>query len=216
MLKKNTVMKNEIIIERLKESENQLEKIVTESLKLTKNKTQSEFYKLWKDHDSNKYIESMFNDLKTNIDKYWLNDKYNKDMNKSFNMLYFEHSGLYGGEFDTFAIDFNYNSNQSPIFETMDDRLNYLENISCLPGCEIPLLYDLTREIQGKEDDFDDWDDLMDIYNLFETTALIEAHKTFLRADNEKLFSKLNFKKPFYLVVGEHDAGAPKLIYVIE
>jgi hypothetical protein len=209
-------MKNEVIIERLKESENQLEKIVTESLKLTKNKAQSEFYKLWKEHDNNKYIESMLNDLKTNINKYWLSDKYNKDMNKSFNMLYFEHSGLYGGEFDTFAIDFNYNSSESPIFETMDDRLNYLENISCLPGCQIPLLYDLTREIQGKEKDFDDWDDLMDIYNLFETTALIESHQTFLRADNEKLFDKLNIKKPFYLAVGEHDAGAPKLIYVIE
>ncbi|QSB25341.1 hypothetical protein [Flavobacterium sp. CLA17] len=209
-------MKNKIIIQRLKESENQLEKIVTESLKLTKNKTQSEFYKLWKDHDNNQYIENMFNDLKTNIDTYWLNDKYNKDITKSFNMLYFEHSGLYGGEFDTFGIDFNYNKSESPVFETMDDRLNYLENISCLPGCEIPLLYDLTREIQGKEDDFDDWDDLMDIYNLFETTALIESHKTFSRAENEKLFSKLNFRKPFYLAVGEHDAGAPKLIYVIE
>lgn len=209
-------MKNKMIIESLKENEILLEKIVIESLQLTKNKTQFEFYKLWKEHNTDKDIEVMFNDLKANIEKYWLNDKYNKDLEKSFNMLYFEHGGLYGGEFDTFAIDFNYNGNESPIFETMDDRLDYLENISCLPGCEIPLLYDLTREIQGKEDDFDDWDDLMDIYNLFKTTALIESHQTFLRADNENLFRNLNFRKPFYFAVGEHDAGTPKLIYVIE
>lgn len=209
-------MKNKIIIESLKEKEIELEKIVTEGLQLTNNKTQSEFYKLWKEHNTEKYIEIMLNDLKTNIDKYWLNDKYNKDVAKSFNMLYFEHSGLYGGAFDAFAIDFNYTGNQSPIFETMDDRLTYLENISCLPGCEIPLLSDLTREIQGKENDFDDWDDLMDVYNLFETTALIQSHQTFLRADKENLFRNLNFKNPFYFAAGEHDAGAPKLIYIIE
>ncbi|WKL48974.1 hypothetical protein Q1W71_04125 [Flavobacterium pectinovorum] len=209
-------MKNKTIIERLKETEIQLEKNVTESLKLTDNKTQLEFYNLWKEHDSNKNIESMFNDLKTNINNYWLNDKYNNDLKKEFNMLYFEHGGLYGGAFDTFAIDFNYSSIESPIFKTMDERLNYLENISCLPGCIIPLLSDLTREIQGKENDFDDWEDLMDIYNLFETAAFIESYQTFLRAHHENIFSKLNFKKPFYLAVGEHDAGAPKLLYVIE
>ena len=209
-------MKSEIMIEKFIEKENQLEKIVIESLQQTRNKTQYEFYKLWKEHDRKEYVENMFNDLKANIDKYWLNEKYNKDIKKEFNMLYFEHSGLYGGEFETFAIDFDYSSKETPTFEIMDGRLNYLENISCLPGCEIPLLYDLTREIQGKENDFDDWNDLMDIYNLFETTAYIETFQTFLRADNEKLFSNLNMKTPFYLTVGEHDAGAQKLIYVIE
>lgn len=209
-------MKNKKIFENLIEKESQLEKIVIESLQQTKNKTQTEFYKLWKEHNRNEYINNMFNDLKTNIDKYWLNEKYNKELKKEFNMLYFEHSGLYGGEFEAFAIDFDYSSNETPTFEIMDNRLNYLENISCLPGCEIPLLYDLTREIQGKENNFDDWDDLMDIYNLFETTAYIETFQTFLRADNEKIFSTMNLKKPFYLAVGEHDAGAPKLNYIIE
>ena len=209
-------MKNKKIFENLIEKEIQLEKIVIESLQQKKNNTQTEFYKLWKEHNKNEYINKMFDDLKININKYWLNEKYNKELNKEFNMLYFEHSGLYGGEFEAFAIDFSYDSNETPTYEIMDERLNYLENISCLPSCEIPLLSDLTREIQGKENDFDDWDDLMDIYKLFETTAYIETFQTFLRANNEKLFSSLVLKKPFYLAVGEHDAGAPKLIYVIE
>tara|TARA_R110002051_G_C8564751_1_gene474798 strand:+ start:68 stop:697 length:630 start_codon:yes stop_codon:yes gene_type:complete len=209
-------MKNKNILENLKESEKGLEKIVLESLKITKNAVQTEFYNLWKEHNANNYINEMFDDLKNNVEKFWLNEKYNKDIKKSFNMLYFEHSGLYGGEFETFAIDFNHNNSDLPNFENIQNELNYLDNISCLPAFIIPLLYDLTREVQGKEDDFEDWDDLMDIYNLFETTAYIESYETFLKAEKENLFKDLNFKKPFYLTVGEHDAGAPKLLYVIE
>lgn len=209
-------MKNKSIIEEFKVLQKELEKNVIESIALTNNKTQIAFYEYWKMHDSNQFIDQMFTDLKANIDKYWLNEKYNKEIDKSFNLLYFEHSGLYGGEFDTFAVDFNYNSIESPTFETMDERLDYLENISGLPGCEIPLLSYLTSGIQGKENDFDDWDDLMGIYDLFETTAFIQAHETFLKASNENLFGNLNLKKPFYFAAGEHDAGAPKLIYVME
>jgi hypothetical protein len=127
-------------------------------------------------------------------------------------MLYFEHSGLYGGEFETFAIDFNYNSSESPIFETMDDRLTYLEN----PLAKSHYFAILQEKFREKKMIYEDWEDLIDIYNLFETTALIESYETFLRAGSEKLFSKLNFRAPFYLAVGKHDAGAPKLIYVIE
>ncbi|RUT71540.1 hypothetical protein D0817_06600 [Flavobacterium cupreum] len=209
-------MENKTILERLREVEIQSEIKVVECLKETENKVQSEFFNMWKNHDSEQYINIMFNDLKLNIEKYWLNEKYNKEIEKEFNMIYFEHSGLYGGEFESYAIDFNYINDKFPKFEIMDKRITYLENISCFPACIVPLLNDLTREIQGKEDDFDDWDDVMDIYNLFESSSYIEAYQMFLRADKEKVFSKLNFKTPLYLAVGEHDGGAPNLIYVIK
>jgi len=209
-------MKNELILERLKGSENQFEKIVIERLKKTDSKFQSEFYRLWKSHDAENDINSMFIDLKSNVDKFWINERHNKDLGKSFNMLYFEHGGLYGGELEAYAIDFNYSNSELPKFEVMDNRLNYLKNISCFPACEVPLLGDLTREIQGKEKDFGDWSNVLNTYNLYESTALIQMHATFLRAYEENLFDKLNLQKPFYFVVGEHDAGAPKLVCVTE
>jgi hypothetical protein len=54
------------------------------------------------------------------------------------------------------------------------------------------------------------------IYELFEATALIEINRLFERVNEENLFEKLNLKRPFYLAVAEHDAGTPKLIYVIK
>lgn len=207
---------NDSILKGLKEAEKEANQIVLEDLKESKNETYLGFYNLWKDQNRKDHIDLMFEDLKLNIDKYWLSEKYNNDIEKSFNMIYFEHGGLYGGELEAFAIDFNSSDIELSGFEIEDDKLEYLDNISCLPGFVSPTLYHLTENIQGKEDEFDDFIDVNSIYELFESTALIEIHQLFEKANKENLFEKLNFKKPFYISVAEHDAGSPKLIYVIE
>ncbi|TDW45980.1 hypothetical protein EV144_107173 [Flavobacterium sp. 270] len=208
---------NNSILKNLKETENEMNQIVAENLNESENETYLEFYNLWKNQNRIDNQDLMYEELKLNIEKYWLLEKYNNDIQKKFNMLYFEHGGLYGGDLEAYAIDFNYsNSKKMPDFEVMDDRFEYLDNISSMPAFVSPTLYHLTKNIQGEEGKFDDFLDVNDIYNLFESTALIEINRLFERADNEKLFEKFNFKKPFYLAIGEHDAGAPKLVYVID
>jgi len=207
---------NNSILKGLKETEKQAEEIVTADLKESENEAYLAFYNLWKNQNRADHINLMFEELKQNIEKYWLAEKYNNDIDKSFNMIYFEHGGLYGGELEAFAIDFDYSNHDLPEFETMDDRLEYLDAISCLPAFVSPTLYHLTENIQGEEDNFDDFLDVNNIYNLFESTALTEINQLFEKADKENVFEKLNLKKPFYFAVAEHDAGAPKLIYVIE
>lgn len=207
---------NDSIAESLKEFEKEAKKNVTEDLEESENETYQAFYDLWKNQERKDNINLMFEDLKSNVDTYWLAEKYNNDVQKSFNMIYFEHGGLYGGELEAFAIDFDDSGSELPEFEIMDDRMEYLDNISCLPAFVSPTLYHLTENIQGEEDNFDDFLDVNNIYELFEATALIEMNELFERANQENLFEKLNLKKPFYLAVAEHDAGAPKLIYVIE
>lgn len=207
---------NDSILKRLQEIENEAKQIVTDDLKESENETFLAFYNLWKNQDRKDTIPLMFEELKLNIDKYWLADKYNNDIEKSFNMIYFEHGGLYGGELEAFAIEFNDSDLQLSKFEIMDDRMEYLDNISSLPAFVSPTLYHLTENIQGEEDNFDDFSDVNTIYNLFESTALIEINQLFKKANEDNIFEKLNLKKPFYFAVAEHDTGAPKLIYVIE
>lgn len=207
---------NDSIAESLKELEKEAKKNVTEDLEESENETYKTFYDLWKNQERKDNINLMFEDLKSNVDRYWLAEKYNNDLQKSFNMIYFEHGGLYGGELEAFAIDFDDSGSELPEFEIMDDRMEYLDNISSLPAFVSPTLYHLTENIQGQEDNFDDFLDVNNIYELFEAAALIEMNKLFERANQENLFEKLNVKRPFYLAVAEHDAGAPKLIYVIE
>lgn len=207
---------NDSITESLKEIEKEAKKNVTEDLEESENETYQAFYDLWKNQERKDNINLMFKDLKSNVDTYWLGEKYNNDIQKSFNMIYFEHGGLYGGELEAFAIDFDDSGSELPEFKIMDDRMEYLDNISSLPAFVSPTLYHLTENIQGEEDNFDDFLDVNNIYELFEATALIEINRLFERANEENLFEKLNLKRPFYLAVAEHDAGAPKLIYVIE
>jgi len=209
-------MRNKIILDQLLAKEKQREQLVCASIEQTGNMVQKEFYQRWKSHNREEAIEAMFYDLKQNVADYWLNEKYTKGSTTAFNLLYLEQGGLYGGEFDSFAIDFRYPSKKLPQFEVMDNRFHYLENWTCLPACVIPLLDVLTQEIQGKEYDFEDWDDVMDMYNLFEATAYIDTYQTLLLAHQEQLFQSIPMQKPFYIAVGEHDAGAPQLIYVIE
>lgn len=207
---------NDSIAQNLKEIEKEAKKNVTEDLEESENETYQTFYDLWKNQERKDNINLMFEDLKSNVDRYWLAEKYNNDVQKSFNMIYFEHGGLYGGELEAFAIDFDDSGSELPEFEIMDDRMEYLDNISSLPAFVSLTLYHLTENIQGEEDNFDDFLDVNNIYELFEATALIEMNELFERANQENLFEKLNLKRPFYLAVAEHDAGAPKLIYVIE
>ncbi|MBS7256284.1 hypothetical protein [Flavobacterium branchiicola] len=207
---------NDSIIEKLKEIENEAKVIVTEDLEESENETYLAFYNLWKDQDREEHIDLMFQDLKTNIQKYWLSEKYNNDIDKSFNMIYFEHGGLYGGELEAYAIEFDDSSFESLEFKIIEERMEYLDNISSLPAFVSPTLYHLTENIQGEEKKFDDFIEVNNIYDLFEATALNEINKLFERANKENLFEKLNLRKPFYFAVAEHDAGAPQLIYVIE
>ncbi|OMQ12653.1 hypothetical protein [[Flexibacter] sp. ATCC 35103] len=207
---------NDSIIENLKEIEKEAKAIVKEDLEESENETYLAFYNLWKNQDRKDHIDLMVEDLKLNIDTYWLAEKYNKDIEKKINMIYFEHGGLYGGELEAFSINFDDSSFELSEFKIIDDRMDYLDNISSLPAFVSPTLYHLTENIQGEEDKFDDFIDVNNIYELFEATALIEINKLFERANEENLFEKLNLKKPFYLAVAEHDTGAPKLIYVIE
>ncbi|QQU04796.1 hypothetical protein [Myroides odoratus] len=209
-------MRNKIILDQLRAKEKQMEQLVCNSIERTGNSAQKEFYHQWKNHNREEAVETMFYELRQNVVDYWLNEKYTKGSTTAFNLLYLEQDGLYGGEFTSFAIDFRYPSKKLPQFEVMDDRFHYLENRNSLPACVIPLLDILTQEIQGKEYDFEEWDDVMDMYNLFETTAYIDTHQTFLLAHQEGLFQSLPIQKPFYIAVGEHDAGAPQLIYVME
>lgn len=207
---------NDAILENLKEIEKKANAIVVKDLEQSENKTYKTFYNLWKGQDRKDSINLMFEDLKSNINAYWLAEKYNNDIEKSFNMIYFEHGGLYGGELEAFAIDFDDSDLKLPEFKIVDDKMEYLDNISCLPAFVSPTLYHLTENIQGEEKNFDDFIDVNTIYELFEATALIEINQLFERVNEENLFAKLNLKRPFYLAVAEHDTGESKLIYVIE
>ena len=207
---------NYLILQGLKEIEKEANEIVLDDLKESENETYLAFYNLWKDQNRKDNLSLMFEELKLNIDKFWLTEKYNNDVEKSFNMIYFEHGGLYGGELEAFAVNFNDLDGKLSQFEIKDDHMEYLDNISCLPAFVSPTLYHLTENIQGEEKSFDDFLDVNNIYELFEATALIEMNQLFEKAYSENVFEKLNFKKPFYFTVAEHDAGAPKLIYVIE
>ncbi|MFB3390000.1 hypothetical protein [Flavobacterium sp. LAR06] len=207
---------NDSILQGLKEIEKEVNEVVLDDLKETENETYLAFYNLWKDQNRKDNVSLMLEELKLNIDKFWLTEKYNNDIEKSFNMIYFEHGGLYGGELEAFAIDFDDSDGKLSKFEIKDDQMEYLDNISCLPAFVSPTLYYLTENIQGKEKDFDDFIDVNNIYELFEATALIEMSQLFAKAYEENVFEKLNFKKPFYFAIAEHDAGAPKLIYLLE
>lgn len=207
---------NDSILERLKEAESEAREIVIQDLQDSKNETYLAFYNLWKNQDRKENVSLMFEELKLNINNYWLVEKYNNDIEKSFNMIYFEHGGLYGGELEAFAIDFDDSGSEIPEFKIIDDRMEYLDTISSLPAFVSPTLYHLTENIQGEESKFDDFLDVNSIYELFEATALTEINQLFKKANEEKILENLNLKKPFYFAVGEHDAGAPKLIYVIE
>lgn len=207
---------NDSILNNLQQIESEAKQIVMDDLKESENETFLAFYNLWKNQDRKDAISLMFEELKLNIDKYWLADKYNNDIERSFNMIYFEHGGLYGGELEAFAIDFNDSDLQLSEFEIMDDRMEYLENISSLPAFISPTLYHLTENIQGEENNFDDFIDVNNIYNLFESAALIEINQLFKKANEENIFEKINLKKPFYFAVAEHDTVSPKLVYVIE
>ncbi|MBL0736541.1 hypothetical protein JI750_06560 [Flavobacterium sp. GN10] len=207
---------NDLILDNLLEVEKQAKEIITRDLEDSQNEAYNSFYNLWKNQNREEHENLMIEELKGNIGKYWLEEKYNNDIDKSFNMIYFEHGGLYGGELEAFAVDFDDSDRKLSEFEIDDHQMEYLDTISCLPAFVSPTLYHLTENIQGEEDNFEDFRDVNNIYELFEATALVETNKLFKRADNENVFEKLNLKKPFYLVVAEHDAGAPKLIYVIE
>jgi hypothetical protein len=207
---------NDLILDNLKEIKKQAEEIIITDLKDSENQTYGSFYDLWKNQNREEHENLMIEELKINIEKYWVAEKYNNNIDQSFNMIYFEHGGLYGGELEAFAIDFDDSDRKWSEFEIDDNQMEYLDNISCLPAFLSPTLYHLTENIQGEEDKFDDFLDMNNVYELFEATALIEMNKLFKRADEENLFEKLNLKKPFYFAVAEHDAGAPKLIYVIE
>jgi hypothetical protein len=207
---------NDLILNNFLEIEKEAKEIIITDLQDSENEAYNSFYNLWKNQNREEHEILMIEELKINIEKYWLAEKYNKDIEKSFNMIYFEHGGLYGGELEAFAIDFDDSDRKLSELEIDEDQMEYLDNISCLPAFISPTLYHLTENIQGQEDNFDDFIDVNNIYKLFEATALIEMNKLFKRADEENVFKKLNLKKPFYLAVAEHDAGAPKLIYVIE
>jgi hypothetical protein len=189
-------MNNKTILASLINNKNESEKSVLERLKSTDNVNYHKFVELLKNYDPDDYVAKMYSDITKNIEKYWLNEKYNKNISQSFNMIYFEHDGLYGGELEAYAIYFTYDELGLLKFEIDEDNLRYLENISGHPACDVPILYDLTREIQGKENDFDDRSDIMTLYNLFEATALIEVHKLFSIVDKETIFKGLNIEKP--------------------
>ncbi|MDY0988995.1 hypothetical protein SOM12_16300 [Flavobacterium sp. CFBP9031] len=207
---------NDLILNNFLEIEKEAKEIIVTDLQDSENEAYNSFYNLWKNQNREEHENLMIEELEINIEKYWLVEKYNKDIEKSFNMIYFEHGGLYGGELEAFAIDFDDSDRKLSEFEIDEDQMEYLDNISCLPAFISPTLYHLTENIQGEEDNFDDFIDVNNIYKLFEATALVEMNKLFKRADEENVFEKLNLKKPFYLAVAEHDAGTSKLIYVIE
>ena len=203
------------ILQRLKEAEVYAEKIVLDRLKQAA-PVYSEFYDLWRKNNRAESLDMMITDLKSNYTQFWLNEKYNKDIKKGFNMLLLEHSGLYGGELEAYAIDFEYSESGCPIFELIDKRFTYLDNISCFPAFIMPILDNLTENIQGREDDFNGWDDIMNIYELYEATALVEVHKVLGLVVEESLFKELDLHTPFYFAVEEHDSGeVPKLVYMI-
>jgi hypothetical protein len=148
---------NDSILQGLKENEKKANEIILDDLKESENETYLAFYNLWKDQNRKENVSLMFEELKLNIDKFWLSEKYNNDVEKSFNMIYFEHGGLYGGELEAFAVNFNHSDGKLSQFEIKDDQMEYLDNISCLSAFISPTLYYLTENIQGEEDNFDDF-----------------------------------------------------------
>ena len=156
---------NDSIIENLKEIEKEANTFFTKDLEESENETYRSFYNLWKDQDRKYNINLTFEDLKSNIDTYWLAEKYNNDIKKSFNMIYFEHGGLYGGELEAFAVDFDDSDLELSTFKIRDDQMEYLDTISSLPAFVSPTLSYLTEHIQGEENNFDDFSDVNTFMN---------------------------------------------------
>jgi len=159
----------------------------------------------------------MLSEFKENISSFWINPKFNKNLNQKFNMILLLHGGVYGGELEAFAINFQNDKKELATLEIKDERYDYLDNISSHEAFIIYPLSDFTMKIQGEEDNFDNWDDLMAIYTLYEATAYILAHKIFSIANEENILqSNFNIEKPFYMTISEHDSGIPdKIIYQI-
>ena len=208
--------KNKIIYSQLEENEEFYKKEFLKSLSENQYADFSECLEIWNKNSSDKNVNEMFDNLKSNIEKFWLNPKYNNNINKEFNMLYFSHGGLFGGEIEAFAIDFNYDDDTLPVFDSMDERFNYLDNISAFPTCYLPLLIKLTNFIQDNTDKFENYSDANETYNFFEATTMRELHKFLKKADQENVFQSLKLKKPFYFAFAENDVGNAKLIYIIE
>lgn len=182
-------MNNEKLLNQLENQENIAKENAEVILKNTNSKIFKSLFEFWQSLNRELALEGMFSEFQDNISKYWINPKFNKDLNKSFNMILFSHSGVYGGGLEAFAIDFQNDSTEFPILETMDNRLKYLENISSLEAFTIFSLNEFTRKIQGEENNFDDWDDLMTMYTLYEATAHILAYKVFLKPIKKIYFS---------------------------
>ncbi|PWN59008.1 hypothetical protein [Chryseobacterium viscerum] len=211
-------MNNEKLLNQLENQENIAKENAEAILKNTNSKIFKSLFEFWQGLNRELALEEMFLEFKENISKFWINPKFNKDLNQSFNMILFSHSGVYGGGLEAFALNFQNDSNDFPRLETMDSRIEYLENISSLEAFTIFPLNEFTMKIQGEENNFDDWDDLMTMYTLYEATAHILAYKVFSKTNQENIF-QLSFRieKPFYLTISEHDSGSPdKIIYLIE
>ncbi|NDV68867.1 hypothetical protein [Dysgonomonas sp. 25] len=212
---------NNQILNALLEREEAHRQIVENKLKIITNPSFHRLYNLWKDFDKSTSIENMLSEFNENYVKFWINDKYNKDLTKGFNMLYFEHSGYYGcGETEAYAINFaDTNQQKLPVLELMDSRFEYLDNISCFPALTIGVLDEFSMAQDEDKDNWDDdkeWDDRISIYNLFESTGMITFHEMLKKVNFHKISKELNLKFPFYFSFCEHDCGEePKLIYAI-
>jgi len=204
------------ILDKLIVNEKRAELIINQREKLTGSKIFKKLYSEWKNLDRENLINRMFDELKENIDNFWTNEKYNKMLSLEFNMIYLEHSGLYGGGLEAFGINFQEKDNIYDDFKVNTDKWEYLDNISSLPTYIISPLYELTAKIQGEENNFDGEDDLMNIYDLYESTASLLTYKVFQKVDSKTLFNKLKIQRPFFFCMGEHDFGKPKLVYKIE
>ncbi|UCA58463.1 hypothetical protein KB553_15585 [Chryseobacterium rhizoplanae] len=210
-------MNNEDIIFQLEKNENEAKQNVETILHNTNSEIFKNLYEFWQNFDRESAIVEMLNAFKQNITSFWTNPRFNKDLSKKFNMILLSHGGVYGGELEAFAINFQNGKKELLTLEITDERYDYLDNISSLEAFIIHPLSDFTMKIQGEENNFDDWDDLMTMYTLYEATAHILAHKVFSIANKENILqSNFNIEKPFYMAISEHDSGIPdKIIYQI-
>src|SRR5690348_9974655 len=107
---------NDLVLEALALNLDTVERMVLSKYDLKNHKAYLEFYTLLKAQDRAKNIDRMLQEMSVNIPKFWLNEKYNKDLNRRFNMVDFEHGGAYGGELEAYAIEFNYFEKDLPVF----------------------------------------------------------------------------------------------------
>lgn len=213
---------NKYIYENLIRNEKEAASAVRDIVIIEPKSIFAELYNHWKGLDREELIEKMYLELVNNVNDYWVNEKYNNDLDKEFNMLLFSHGGFYGGGLlEAYAIDFDYADLQLPQLEMMDDRMDYLDNIETMEAFFAQPLLDFNEAIPDLDDEeaTSKWEEhSYELYVLYEATALVLAYEVIKKANNNKLFTdKFKLKLPFYFTISEHDCGEPdKLLYVLK